>query len=104
MTAGRRTVRATQRFFEDLDRQLPAERGPNGEPSTNDFQVLDLLRIVERFAVGWDDLPTLFSDRPQYRILIAAGNVVARFAVIGQMAPDGAVELVQLDIDTESTW
>lgn len=104
MTAGRRTVRATQRFFEDLDRQLPAERGPNGEPSTNDFQVLDLLRIVERFAVGWDDLPRLFSDRPQYRILIAAGNVVARFAVIGQLAPDEAVELVQLDIDTESTW
>ena len=104
MTAGRRTVRATQRFFEDLDRQLPAERGPNGEPSTNDFQVLDLLRIVERFAVGWDDLPRLFSDRPQYRILIAAGNVVARFAVIGQLAPDGAVELVQLDIDSESTW
>jgi hypothetical protein len=104
VTAGRRTVRATQRFFEDLDRQLPAERGPNGEPSTNDFQVLDLSRIVERFAVGWDDLPRLFSDRPQYRILIAAGNVVARFAVIGQLAPDGAVELVQLDIDTESTW
>jgi hypothetical protein len=104
VTAGRRTVRATQRFFEDLDRQLPAERGPNGEPSTNDFQVLDLLRIVERFAVGWDDLPRLFSDRPQYRILIAAGNVVARFAVIGQLAPDGAGELVQLDIDTESTW
>jgi hypothetical protein len=25
-------------FFEDLDRQLGAERGPNGEPSTNDFQ------------------------------------------------------------------
>jgi hypothetical protein len=104
VTAGRRTVRATQRFFEDLDRQLPAERGPNGEPSTNDFQVLDLLRIVERFAVGWDDLPRLFSDMPQYRIPIAAGNVVARFAVVGPLAPDGAVELVQLDIDTESTW
>ena len=104
MTAGRRTVRATQRFFEDLDHQLPAERGPNGEPSTNDFQVLDLLRIVDRFAIGWDELPRLFPDRPQYRILIAAGNVVARFAVIGQLAPDEAVELVQLDIDTESTW
>lgn len=49
MTAGRRIVRATARFFSDLDRQLPTERGPNGEPSTNDFQVLDLLRIVEEF-------------------------------------------------------
>jgi hypothetical protein len=25
--------------------------------------------------------------------------LVARFAVIGQLAPDGAVELVQLDLD-----
>jgi hypothetical protein len=63
VTAARRTVRATPRFFEDLDRQLPTERGPNGEPSTNDFQVLDLLRIVERFAVEWDDLPELIPDR-----------------------------------------
>jgi len=38
----RRVVRATPRFFEDLDRQLRAERGPNGEPSTNDFQVCEL--------------------------------------------------------------
>jgi hypothetical protein len=104
VTAARRTVRATPRFFADLDRQLPTERGPNGEPSTNDFQVLDLLRIVERFAVEWDDLPELIPGRSQYRILIAAGNVVARFAVVGQLAPDGAVELVQLDIDTDSTW
>jgi hypothetical protein len=35
---------------------LPTERGPNGEPSANDFQVLEVLRIVERFAVEWDDL------------------------------------------------
>ena len=46
-------------FFEDLDRQLPAERGPEGQPSTNDFQVFELLRIVERFAVGFEDLPRL---------------------------------------------
>jgi len=34
----RREVRATLDFFQDLDRQLPSERGPNGEPSTSDFQ------------------------------------------------------------------
>jgi len=50
VTTSRRAVRATARFFEDLNRQLPGERGPNGEPSTNDFQVFDLLRIVETFA------------------------------------------------------
>jgi hypothetical protein len=66
--------------------------------------VLDLLRIVEHFAIEWDDLPVLIPDRSQYRILIAAGNVGARFAVIGQLAPAETVELVQLDIDSESTW
>ena len=27
--------------------------------------------------------------------------LVARFAVVGQLAPDGAVELVQLDLDLD---
>jgi hypothetical protein len=40
--------------------------------------------------------------RADYRVVI--GVVVARFAVIGQLAHDGAVELVQLDIDTASSW
>jgi hypothetical protein len=28
--------------------------------------------------------------------------LVPRFSVVGQLAPDGAVELVQLDIDLEA--
>jgi len=104
MTGERRAVRATAGFFEDLDRQLPIERGPNGEPSTNDFQVFDLFRIVEAFATEFDDLPALISGRADYRILIGVGVVVSRFAAIGQLAADGAVELIQLDIDTESSW
>ena len=41
---------------------------------------------------------SLFEDR-DYRILIAAGKLVRAYTVIGQLAPDGAVELVALDID-----
>ena len=104
MTAGRRTVRATAIFFEDLDRQLPAERGANGEPSTNDFQVFELLRIVEKFAVGWDDLPELILRRSDYRLMIATGVLIRGFAVVGQLASDGAIELIQLDIDIDSAW
>ena len=48
-------------FFEDLDRQLGRERGPNGEPFTNDFQTLDLFRIVEHFATKFDSLPETHS-------------------------------------------
>ena len=46
----------------------------------------------------------LIPGRPDYRILIAAGALVPRLAVVGQLASDGAVELVQLDIDLESDW
>jgi hypothetical protein len=97
-------VRATSAFFEDLDSQLGAERGPNGEPSTNDFQAFELLRIVDEFASEWDDLPELIPGRPDYRLLIGSGALVAGFSVIGQLAADGAVELVQLDIDLELEW
>lgn len=104
MSSNRRVVRATPRFFEDLDRQLRAERGPNGEPSTNDFQVFELIRLVDRFAVNFGDLPPLIPERDDYRVLVMSGTLVPGFSVIGQLATDGAVELMQLDIDTELDW
>ncbi len=104
MSGDRRTVRTTQQFFEDLDRQLPPERGPNGEPSAHDFQVYELLRVVEQFAVEFDSIAELIPGRPEYRILITAGLLVPRFAVTGQLASDGAVELVRLRLDLEAGW
>jgi hypothetical protein len=99
LTGERRTVRTTQSFFEDLDRQLPAERGANGEPSTHDFQVFELLRIVEVFATAFDELPALMSGRADYRILITTGVLVPRLAVVGQLVSDNAIELLELDVD-----
>ena len=104
MRPDRRVVRATPRIFEDLDRQLRVERGPNGEPSTNDFQVFELIRIVDRFAVDFDELPRMIPERDDYRVLVMSGTLVPGFSVIGQLATDGAVELMQLDIDTELDW
>jgi hypothetical protein len=89
----RRTVRATPDFFAHLDLQLPAERGPHGEPSSVDFQAYELLEIVERFATGWDYLPELIPGRPDYRILIINGRLVPMISAIGQLARDGAIEL-----------
>ncbi len=60
--------------------------------------------MAERFAVDWDVLPPLIPGRSDYRILTAAGLLVPRFAVVGQLASDGAVELVQLDIDLDAGW
>lgn len=76
----------------------------HGEASAIDFQVFELFRIVEIFASEFDDLPALIPGRDDYRILIGVGMVVARFSVVGQLASDGAVELVQLDIDTDAPW
>ena len=99
MSGERLLVRATPAFFEDLDRQLRHERGPNGEPSTNDFQSFELLEIVERFAVSFYELPELIRGRADYRVLVAAGMLVGAVSVVGQLAPDGAVELISLEID-----
>lgn len=101
MTGERRTVRTTQSFFEDLDRQFPAERGPDGEPSAHDFQVFELLRIVEAFATAFDELPALIPGRADYRILITTGVLVPRLAVVGQLVADNAVELIELDVGDE---
>lgn len=100
-TSARRTVRATPAFFADLDAQLPPVRGAGGGlPSRGDFQAYDLLAIVERFATAFDELPQPIAGREDYRILITTGRLVAAVAVTAQLAPDGAVELVGLDIDT----
>ena len=99
--ADRREVRATYGFFEDLDRQLSPERGPNGEPSAADFQAIELLRIVDRSAEQFDDLPELIPDRQDYRILITSGVLVRALNVVGQLAADGAIELVSIDIDLD---
>ena len=59
-------------MLRDLDAQFRAERGPNGEACVHDFPVLELLRIVEWFATGFDELPELIVGCPQYRELIIA--------------------------------
>jgi len=100
----RREVRATLDFFHDLDRQLPTERGPNGEPSTSDFQTFELLEIVEKFAVGFDELPALISGRDDYRVLISTGRVVRAYTVVGQATADGSIEPVSLGLDTDPDW
>ena len=69
-----------------------------------DFQVHELLRIVDRFAVDFGDLPELIPGRSDYRILYAVGILVPRFFVIGQLASDGGVELIRLSVDLEASW
>ena len=100
----RRDVRVSAQFFKDLDRQLSMERGPNGEPSAIDFQTIELLEIVERFATKFDELPPAFEGRDDYRVLVKSGSLVRAVKVVGVQARDGAVDLLALDLDLSMDW
>jgi hypothetical protein len=100
----RRTVRVSHDVFDELERVLGAERGPNGEPSVNDFLTIDLLPIVDAFAERFDGLPEAVPGRSDYRLLIAAGVLVRGVAVIGQLGPDGSIELLSIRLDLDTDW
>jgi hypothetical protein len=95
----RRRVRVDESFFEQLDRLLPADRGPNGEPSATDFLVIDLPTIVDQFATGFDTLPEVIEGLPSARMLIATGRLVSRFVVFGLESADGSIDVIGLDIE-----
>jgi hypothetical protein len=95
----RRVVRAGPSFFDDLDRQLGSERGPNGEPSATDFLVIEVPAIVERFATSFDALPEAVEGVAEARMAIATGPLVRAFAVYGVLMDDDSVELVGIEID-----
>lgn len=63
----RRVVRASPAFFDQLDTQLGAERGPHGEPSATDFLVVEVPAIVEAFAARFDELPEAVEGVPDAR-------------------------------------
>lgn len=83
---------------------LGAERGPEGEPSVNDFLTIDLLPIVDVFATRFDDLPEAVPGRPGYRWLISAGTLVRGVSVIGQLTSDGSIELIHIRLDLDTPW
>ena len=98
MTA-RREVRATDEFFDDLDRQLGDERGQEGEPSATDFLLMDLPAIIEQFAERFDDLLEVVPGEPTVRVVVGAGILVRAVVVYGVELSDGVVELVGVEID-----
>lgn len=95
----RREVRVAEAFFEELDRQLSAERGPLGEPSATDFLVVDLPAIVDRFATGFDELQEAVEGVAAARMFIGSGAMARAFVVHGVETTPGVIELVGVEID-----
>ena len=97
-TPGRRNARVAREVFEELEEVLGTGRGPLSEPSVTDFLTIELLAVVDTFATRFDDLPMLIEGRSDYRVLLATGTLVHAIAVVAQLASDGTVEIVSIDI------
>ncbi len=98
----RRTVRVDQAFFDDLlDRQLGSDRGPNGEPSSTDFIVMDLPTVVEEFAESFDTLAMAYPGRHDYRVLVVGGTLIAAAVVVGQLVADDSIVLLGIELDLD---
>lgn len=93
-----RSVYFTQDFFDLLDEIFDMH---DGEPTRNQFEALDLWLIKDYFAGHWDDLPSAIPGRDDYRERIGKGETVATYRVIGQLREDGAIELMEIDIQFE---
>lgn len=85
--------------MEQLDAQLGEERGPAGEPSRIDFLRFELPAIEEEFALRFEQLSEIIPGRPDYRMVITAGRLVAGISIIGQLVNDGSVVLLGVEID-----
>ena len=65
--------------------------------------LVDLPTLSEVFAERFDDLPTLYPDRDDYRYLVATGLLVRAATITAQLVADGSVVLFGVDIDL-ATW
>ncbi len=93
-------VRLSTWFFEDLDAQLPADRTER-LPSRRDFEVADLLDIVEQVAASWAGLPPFIDGRPDYRQAIVACRTVYAAVIDAQAVGPDVVELVAIRLQIE---
>ena len=70
-----------------------------GPPSRVDFELYDLVDILDSFGREWDDLPPLIPGRSDYRIPITSGVLVAAYSVQAVLNQDGVIELISLGVD-----
>ena len=95
----RRHVRVAPAFFDRLDQFLPPARTGRGLLSSADFLLHEIPPIIERLATDYERATTAVPGGPDVRMLITAGVLVPYIVVYLIVAPDGAVELVELEVD-----
>jgi len=94
----RRFVTFQPEFFQALDRQLPVARGES-TPSRQDFLEYELTALRETFGDHWDELPTPHPGRGDYRTVILPGRVVYAYTATAQLASNGTVQVIDIELD-----
>jgi hypothetical protein len=95
-----RQVRFLQSFFDDLDRQLPDERGTSGGPSAVDFLLYDLPPIRDALAIDFAGATTVVPGFGQLRVFLGTSTLVRGVAVYALLATDDHVDVVGIEVDT----
>ena len=96
--SGRRTVRVTQPFFDQLDELLPAARTASGKPSA-DFLLHEMTSVIDELADDSDRGTSPVPDQPGVRMFISAGVLVPFLAVYAVVGPDDSIDIVALAIE-----
>ena len=94
-----RVVRFAGSFFQRLDELLPESRGPDGSPSATDFLLHDLPPVRDLLAMDFEARTLVVPPGGSVRVYIGSGALVGRFVIFATLANDGAVEVLDLDID-----
>jgi hypothetical protein len=66
-----------------------------------DFGLYELPRLFRDVAEQWDDLFQPIPGRPDYRTFISVGVLVAAMSIDAQLAHDGVIELLSLDVEAQ---
>ena len=95
----RRTVRVTERFFDDLDTLLPPQRTSAGTPSTADFLQYEIPRILELLATNLEGSTAPVAGADDIRVLITSGMLIRHLVAYVFVQTDGLVNVVGLEIE-----
>lgn len=93
-----RLVRFLPQFFDELDDQLPDQRGSQGSPSAADFLLYDLPPIRDLLASGFERNTLEVPGAEPLRVLIGSGTLVRAVAIYAYLDDDDTVAVIGIDI------
>jgi hypothetical protein len=95
----RRAVRAADFFFDRLSLLLPDERTSTGTPSIADFLAYEMPPIQERLSEDLERYTVRHRDEPSVRMFFGRGVFVPAITLYVTLDDDGAVWLLDLDLE-----